>query len=162
MSHTHLYRHFDAEGVLLYVGISLSAVQRLASHASASHWFDRIATVTIETYPTRDDALEAERNAIITELPLFNLDGVKRRAKPGKSNVGERDRPNPLRGRKGAADELLPLSKPEKLGLPFKRRVLGRRIVDGSFPPPTKINGRLYITRRALSEYKARLINGCP
>ncbi len=59
-------------------------------------------------------------------------------------------------------DDLLPLSKPEKLGLPFKRRVLGRRIVDGSFPTPTKINGRLYITRRALSEYKARLINGCP
>lgn len=26
----HLYRHFDKKGALLYVGVSLSAVQRLA------------------------------------------------------------------------------------------------------------------------------------
>jgi hypothetical protein len=29
---TDLYRHFDAEGCLLYVGISLNAIARLAVH----------------------------------------------------------------------------------------------------------------------------------
>lgn len=57
-------------------------------------------------------------------------------------------------------DDLLPLSQPEKLGLPFKRRVLGRRLVDGSFPTPIRINGRLFITRRELKNYKASLILG--
>src|SRR5438067_656371 len=38
---TQLYRHFDADGTLLYVGISLSALQRLRGHRAAE-WIDRI------------------------------------------------------------------------------------------------------------------------
>ena len=33
MPATHLYRHFGEDGVLLYVGVSLSAVQRWRSIA---------------------------------------------------------------------------------------------------------------------------------
>ncbi len=58
---------------------------------------------------------------------------------------------------KESDDDLLPLSRPEKLGLPFKRRVLGRRIVDGTFPQPVRINGRLFIPRGKLREYLQRL-----
>ncbi len=76
---THLYRHFDKNGALLYVGISLSAVARLSQHRSRSNWFDSIARVEIEAFPTREAALKAERRAITEESPAFNVAGKKAR-----------------------------------------------------------------------------------
>ena len=70
---TQLYRHYDNNKKLLYVGISLSAAVRLAQHREAAHWFDEIANVTIETFPTREAALAAERNAIANENPACNI-----------------------------------------------------------------------------------------
>lgn len=70
---TALYRHFDGAGVLLYVGVSLSAVQRLAQHRQTAHWFEQIARVTIEWLPTRQRALEAETWAIANEGPVHNV-----------------------------------------------------------------------------------------
>lgn len=68
-----LYRHFDASGALLYVGISLSAFSRLAQHREHSHWFSKIEKVTIEHFSTRVAAIEAERKAIFDEKPLHNI-----------------------------------------------------------------------------------------
>ena len=69
----YLYRHFDHNGVLLYVGISLSTVQRLGQHRDHSHWFDAIVRVEIESFETRAAALDAEREAIRAEHPLCNI-----------------------------------------------------------------------------------------
>lgn len=71
---TQLYRHFDDQGTLLYVGISFSAIIRLYQHKS-SHWFNSIANVTIENFPTREAAIDAEIMAIQTEEPRFNISG---------------------------------------------------------------------------------------
>jgi excisionase family DNA binding protein len=71
-SDTKLYRHFDQNKKLLYVGISLNAVARLSGHRSTSSWFENIATVKIETFPNREAALMAERLAILKEKPLYN------------------------------------------------------------------------------------------
>ena len=68
---TNLYRHFDENGALLYVGISLSAVQRLKQHEK-SGWFEEIASVTIESFDTRELALLAEKEAIEQEFPMYN------------------------------------------------------------------------------------------
>ncbi len=68
-----LYRHFDKHGKLLYVGISLSAIYRLAQHQNASHWSFEIATVKIEQFADRKEALSAERKAIVKENPRHNL-----------------------------------------------------------------------------------------
>jgi predicted GIY-YIG superfamily endonuclease len=73
MTGTSLYRHYNSEGELLYVGVSLSALQRLGQHAECSEWFKSIASVTIEHFETRDAALDAERNAIVRECPLHNI-----------------------------------------------------------------------------------------
>jgi len=73
-----LYRHFDADGELLYVGISLSVMQRLSQHSS-SPWSDKIARVEIEHLESREAALEAEGKAIASENPAFN---IYRKAKP--------------------------------------------------------------------------------
>jgi len=68
-----LYRHFDGEGRLLYVGISLSSVARLGQHKHNAHWYDAIRRVEVEHFDDPDAARAAERAAIQTENPLFNL-----------------------------------------------------------------------------------------
>lgn len=69
----HLYRHFDSSGTLLYVGVSLSALNRLAAHESGSHWYWRISRVEVTNCKTRQESLDAEVDAIVKEKPLFNI-----------------------------------------------------------------------------------------
>jgi len=78
MSETQLYRHFDGQGELLYVGVSLSTVKRLGQHKNHSHWYDRIAKVEIQKFPTRKEALRAEREAVSSEQPLCNINLKKK------------------------------------------------------------------------------------
>jgi hypothetical protein len=68
----HLYRHFDKGKQLLYVGVSFHTIHRLLYHKGLSGWFDDIATVTIEKFDKRIDALRAELRAIIREKPIHN------------------------------------------------------------------------------------------
>lgn len=68
-----LYRHFDRNKNLLYVGISLSAIRRLKQHYDHSKWAKEITYVTIEDFPCRNKALEAELRAIQIENPKYNI-----------------------------------------------------------------------------------------
>jgi hypothetical protein len=72
---TTLYRYFDSDDVLLYVGITQRDGQRHREHAKNSDWFSLVKTHTITRYPNRQDALEAEAFAIATENPLYNVVG---------------------------------------------------------------------------------------
>ena len=69
---TAIYRHFDADGLLLYVGISVNPFARTAQHSKASEWFSRVAEIKLDWHVTRDDAEKAETAAIIGEKPVFN------------------------------------------------------------------------------------------
>lgn len=69
---TALYRHFDAHGSLLYVGISNDVLRRLCQHQDRSHWAAQIARVDIEHHPSRTAALTAEAMAIEREAPRWN------------------------------------------------------------------------------------------
>lgn len=69
---TDLYRHFDSNGTLLYVGISLSTLNRLGQHKDNSRWYNSISNITIEKFNTREEALLAEKNSIINERPYYN------------------------------------------------------------------------------------------
>lgn len=69
----YLYRHFDADGVLLYVGISHNIFNRLDAHTRKSHWFKDIKWVQIEKHPCRKTAMRAEGVAILNEQPKYNL-----------------------------------------------------------------------------------------
>lgn len=70
---TALYRHFDSDGRLLYVGISNDTLRRLCQHKERSHWFEQIARVDIEFFDSRHAALAAESAAIANESPAFNI-----------------------------------------------------------------------------------------
>jgi hypothetical protein len=72
---TQLYRHFNYSGELLYVGIASNSLARLDIHKKQSHWFNEIALVTLEHFPTRDAALAAEQAAISRENPRYNISG---------------------------------------------------------------------------------------
>ncbi|WP_343038773.1 GIY-YIG nuclease family protein [Pseudoxanthomonas kalamensis] len=71
-SPAQLYRHWDKDGRLLYVGIACNFVNRLAQHRNDSAWFPLIANVTIQHFDSREEAAAAEVHAIRTELPIFN------------------------------------------------------------------------------------------
>lgn len=68
-----LYRHFDAFGELLYVGISTNIASRLSNHRSGSHWFERVTTIKIETYENIEELRAVEKRVIEHEKPTFNF-----------------------------------------------------------------------------------------
>lgn len=72
---TALYRHYDADDRLLYVGITCNPESRGRDHrktASRALWLDQAVRFTGVWYPTRAAAEEAERMAIRREHPLYN------------------------------------------------------------------------------------------
>jgi len=70
---TALYRHYDAEGKLLYVGVSLSPAARTYQHSKSAHWFRDISRIDVEWHDDREKALDAERIAIKGERPEHNI-----------------------------------------------------------------------------------------
>ena len=70
-----LYRFFDSEGTLLYVGISNDWISRLRHHEQHSDFFSAVSDITFERYPDRPAVVAAELMAITTEDPLFNRAG---------------------------------------------------------------------------------------
>lgn len=68
---TKLYRHYDADGKLLYVGITATILKRVVAH-ERSDWADQIATITIQSYASRQEAEDAEQDAVVAENPLYN------------------------------------------------------------------------------------------
>ncbi len=68
-----LYRHFDKSGALLYVGSCANPLARLKNHKQNSKWFHQIVRVEIEHFTTRVESYSAERTAIATEQPIYNI-----------------------------------------------------------------------------------------
>lgn len=112
---TALYRHFDADGVLLYVGISLRPVQRLGTHAKGSRWADRITRVTVEWRESREAAMRAESVAIRDELPSYNITGQVEARRPPRVKLAK----VPLQPRKPLPPEPSYVDSPEKVAAHF-------------------------------------------
>lgn len=73
---TMLYRYFDAEGRLLYVGITMSPKGRHRLHDLRSPHVKYATHISFEWYPDRETARDAELDAIRSEGPVFNREGV--------------------------------------------------------------------------------------
>lgn len=73
MSRTALYRHYDAEGRLLYVGVSTDPNRRQLYHQSKADWIGLSVKVDVEWHRTRSAALASEAKAIFEESPVYNL-----------------------------------------------------------------------------------------
>ena len=77
MARTALYRHFDADDRLLYVGISDCLSARDKQHAATAHWHVQVARTETQWCLSRNHAFALEKVAIQFETPLFNVSGTK-------------------------------------------------------------------------------------
>lgn len=68
-----LYRFWDADGQLLYVGETNDPMRRWREHQQTKPWFCEVVTFTRESFPTRETAKAAEADAIKTENPKYNI-----------------------------------------------------------------------------------------
>lgn len=70
---TWLYRYFDMEGSLLYVGISKHPAIRDEQHWwKQTRWRETAATMRLDLFPSRHEAEYAEKLAIHIENPFGN------------------------------------------------------------------------------------------
>jgi len=68
-----VYRLYDANDVLLYVGISKSFGRRWRSHRAEKPWWPEVHHQTIDWLETREEADEAETVAVLNEKPRYNI-----------------------------------------------------------------------------------------
>ena len=69
---TALYRWFDQDGRLLYVGITGTLAERTTAHSGTDDWWREVRRADVEWFDTAAEALAAERVAIQQESPRFN------------------------------------------------------------------------------------------
>ena len=67
-----VYRCFDVEGKLLYVGMSENVGRRIKGHKSESGWYGIVSIIQAEKHCDKLAALTAEMIAIIDEKPIYN------------------------------------------------------------------------------------------
>jgi hypothetical protein len=70
-----LYRFFDVDGEVIYIGSTWTPHLRWRSHEYA-RWFAEVATVTVEHFGTIEEMRAAESAAIAEEHPVYNQLGV--------------------------------------------------------------------------------------
>ncbi len=84
----HLYRCFDKDDGLLYIGCTKRLVSRITVHRELSLWGPKIHRIQSEGFATRESALSAEANAIASEHPEFNIQHRKRPRKGRPATLG--------------------------------------------------------------------------
>ena len=77
MTRTAVYRHYDANGKLLYAGRSACPTRRNREHMSRSEWAERVRRTEIEWFDTAQEAAAYERQNIIELQPAYNKRGVR-------------------------------------------------------------------------------------
>lgn len=97
----YVYRLYDREDRLLYIGASKDVARRLDAHGSSIPW----ERYTTEPYPDRASAVAAEGAAILAEGPLMNV----------------------MRGKNGPASE----ARPVRRSVPALRTELRTKLQDG-------------------------------
>lgn len=70
---TTVYRCYDVEGRLLYVGITILVTNRLARHQKDKVWWREAVRVELKHFDTRREAELDELHAIAHERPRWNL-----------------------------------------------------------------------------------------
>jgi predicted GIY-YIG superfamily endonuclease len=68
-----LYRCRSKDGSLLYAGVSITLLTRMASHETAQPWWHEVARIDVEMFPSEAAARDAERAAITAEMPRYNV-----------------------------------------------------------------------------------------
>ncbi|GGK62107.1 hypothetical protein Sme01_04050 [Sphaerisporangium melleum] len=73
---TALYRLYDANDVLLYVGITASPTLRWEQHSRDKRWWPEVTRKEVEWHDSRQRAAAAETAAISADSPAYNVTGM--------------------------------------------------------------------------------------
>lgn len=68
----HVVYRFIHAGRPLYIGVSSDMYERMKQHRQSSPWWSEHDRLVIKVYPSRAAALQAEAEAIRTEVPVYN------------------------------------------------------------------------------------------
>lgn len=159
-----VYRMYDHDGRLLYVGRTGDPGTRFSSHTD-KRWFLLVADIKLEWFPTKAAAALAEDRAIQNERPRINIAGSKRRPQrpaagpmvtPLRPTLGDLLLVTPLDAELTEKVRELTQSTGEgRVSLPQAVRlgILGCTISDArklanrdkSFPAPTGVRGANYL-----------------
>lgn len=94
---TSLYRAFDADGRLLYIGISMDWAKRWVGHGLTSPaLFQLTARLDVAWYETRADAASAEADLIREFKPPYNVAGTREPTERPKYGYARFFDPEPL------------------------------------------------------------------
>lgn len=69
---TAVYVARQADGQVIYIGVTHALKERLAKHRRSSAWWGKASTVTVELWPGRIEAMGRERRLIRYFDPLHN------------------------------------------------------------------------------------------
>lgn len=82
---TTLYRLFDGDGRLLYIGVTDELDRRMGVHSRLKPWWPQVSATRTESFESRSAAFVAEAAAIANEQPLHNV----RVARPAVGLLGQ-------------------------------------------------------------------------
>jgi len=71
----YVYRIFDKTGRLIYVGCSYNPEARINTHRTTMFWGDQIHRIKLTVHPNKRAGHYAEKIAIHSEHPRFNVSG---------------------------------------------------------------------------------------
>ncbi len=69
---TCVYRLYDADDRLLYVGLTMNPLGRMSKHRRRAWWQD-VDRITMQWFDGREAAKAAEWRATGTDAPLYNI-----------------------------------------------------------------------------------------
>jgi len=71
---THfVYKQYDEQNQLLYVGCTSAPRVRMALHRNNSPWFSKIDRVEIKAFTSKLEAVSEETRSIVKDQPKFNI-----------------------------------------------------------------------------------------
>jgi predicted GIY-YIG superfamily endonuclease len=70
-----VYRYFDEDGAILYIGCTNDQFGRMEQHRMSSPWWHEVRSFTAERHSTQAEARASESSAIYAEYPLYNVRG---------------------------------------------------------------------------------------
>ncbi|OCB57654.1 hypothetical protein A5677_16960 [Mycobacterium malmoense] len=79
-----LYRFFNKDDELLYVGLTDNPGIRFRTHQSTQTWYTECVLATMEHFDSRNALKRAELNAIRVEKPKYNVVGNPVHKEPTK------------------------------------------------------------------------------
>ena len=71
-----VYKIYDKDKNLLYIGSSMLVITRINNHASTKDWWNDVNSIQVSHFADKTTALKEESKAIKNENPLYNRQDI--------------------------------------------------------------------------------------